>query len=89
MVFLLFNDSSVTWLNLEAVFDEGTIHVSLLYFVALFFYSINMQAKGEIFIFLKEVLNIRRILNVFLPLISVDFSETFPIKMETISLLAT
>lgn len=41
------------------------------------------------FIFLKEGLSIRLILNVFLTLISVDVSGMFLIKMETVCLLGT
>lgn len=59
MVLLLVNDSSVTHLNLEAVFGEGNIHVSL------FLYFISMQAKGAVFIFLKEGFRTRHILNGF------------------------
>lgn len=46
-----------------------------------------MQAKGEVFIFPEEGVSIRHILNVLLSLISVNVSEMFPIKMESIRLL--
>lgn len=43
-------------------------------------YFINVQAKGEMFIFLEEGVSVRHILNVLLPSISVNVSEMFPSK---------
>lgn len=59
------------------------------YLQHFFLFIINMQAKGEMFIFLNEDWSIRHILNVFLPSISVEFSEMFLIKMEILRLLDT